>query len=114
MELRDAQQSASDELKRTDEGEAESPAHREQLENESTAVRTEGPNHSSLDFGTKRIQMLELRRLRNGEVREPFKPFRYDWFFSSKYYILYKTICLFYSNAKTCDEIKLNTLMKIR
>lgn len=78
MELRDAQESANNEKERTNEGGGKSSRLRENLENEQKAIQNQVPSHSALDFGTKRIQMVELRRLRNGEVREPFKPFRYD------------------------------------
>ncbi|XP_063598656.1 uncharacterized protein LOC134775127 [Penaeus indicus] len=77
MELRDAQESANSERERSNEGRGNSSTHREHSGNEQKAtIQNQVPSHSALDFGTKRIQMLELRRLRNGEVREPFKPFR--------------------------------------
>ncbi|XP_063598343.1 uncharacterized protein LOC134774908 [Penaeus indicus] len=77
MELRDAQESANSERERSNEGRGKSSTHREHSGNEQKAtIQNQVPSHSALDFGTKRIQMLELRRLRNGEVREPFKPFR--------------------------------------
>lgn len=76
MELRDALESANNEKEKNNEGRGESSTHRKHLGNEEEGIQNQVPSHSALDFGTKRIQMVEIRRLRNGEIREPFKPYR--------------------------------------